>query len=83
MSLRGLWTKDDDDYVLDDAVLDAQDRRISWGALEGEELSSIRLFLFSGATIEMRCSRAHLLASRKIKVLEPWRGPLISGQEPE
>ncbi|HEX7181283.1 MAG TPA: hypothetical protein VF756_05530 [Thermoanaerobaculia bacterium] len=71
--VEGIWTKADDDYVLDDRVTDHLGETVRWLDLSAAELQQIHLHLFSGARIVVNCSRAALKLARKGKVVRQWR----------
>ncbi len=78
-SVQGTWTEGDDDYILDDTLLDARGEEVSWSEMETEELSSIRLFLFSGASIDIKGSRVEVRLSEAREASGRWVGPLRGG----
>lgn|GEM_PF-6938321 len=80
-SVQGMWTEDDDDYILDDTLLDARGVKVSWSEMETEELSSIRLLLFSGASIDIKGSRITVRLSEEREAAGRWEGSLRNGRK--
>jgi hypothetical protein len=79
-SVQGRWTEEDDDYILDATILNERGEEISWMEMETGELSSIRLFLFSGASIDIKGSRVEVRLSEKREASGRWVGPLRGGR---
>jgi hypothetical protein len=76
--IRGSWTKGDDDYVLEEAIVNSAGEKIRWTDIADSDLQSIELLIFSGARIEIACTKAQLKLSQKGELTGRWEGPLFS-----
>jgi hypothetical protein len=79
LSIRGSWSESDDDYILEDTVINDRGQKISWSAVDGERIGLIRMLLFSGAAIEIKGLRAETLLLNKQASLGKWEGTLQAG----
>jgi hypothetical protein len=79
LSIRGSWSENDDDYILEDAVINDRGERTSWSAVDSERIELIRILLFSGAVIEIKGLRAEILLLHKQESLGQWEGTLQAG----
>lgn len=71
------WTKDDDDYVLTDTVVNSLGQKIHWIDVRATGVRRIELLIFSGARIEIECAMADLKLSRGRELDGQWEGPLF------
>lgn len=76
VSVRGSWTRGDDDYVLDETIISRSGEEVEWVAIGKEGVRRIELLIFSGARIEIDCSKAELKLSPKGELTGSWEGPL-------
>ncbi len=74
VSVQGTWAKGDDDYVLDDEVIDVRGEAVPWLGLADRGLRRIRLSIFSGAVIEIECAGAGLELSGEGELVGQWDG---------